>query len=37
MTAFSLVMLGKMVFLVVFISFVVVATLHLNQAASLSS
>ena len=41
MTAFSLVMLGKLVFLVVFVSFsvfffAVVASLHLNPAASLS-
>ena len=39
MTAFSLVMLGKLVFLVVFVSFVVVAivaSLRLNPAYSLS-
>ena len=37
MTAFSLVMLGKLVFLVVFVSFfAVVASLRLNPAASLS-
>ena len=37
MTAFSLVMLGKLVFLVVFVSFfAVVASLRLNPAVSLS-
>ena len=37
MTAFSLVMLGKLVFLVVFVSFfAVVASLRLNLAVSLS-
>ena len=39
MTAFSLVMLGKLVFLVVFVSFfffAVVASLRLNSASSLS-
>ena len=37
MTAFNLVMLGKLVFLVVFVSFfAVVASLRLNPASSLS-
>ena len=36
MTAFSLVMLGKLVFLVVLWFFAVVASLRLNPASSLS-